>query len=168
MNIFRYVSFPYRWILSFVSLMSNRTKLQISYNDDFITVDNDFVTVNNNFITVDNNFVTTDDDFVLVDDNKTTDLPIIVDEYIDDALLKYNYSEFIIRRPKIYKPRSIYSSHNYDLVDNTTVDIYIYQTSEHIHMVHNQNTYTYNKIFDYISGPDQDILHHFRIKPYFE
>jgi len=109
-----------------------------------------------------------EEDFVVIENKILNTIPIITNEYIDDALLKYNYSEFIIRRPENYGLLSLYMTHNCERLNKIMIDIYIYQDNDYVHIIHNKNTYIYDKLFGFLSGPDKNIFSHFRIKPHLE
>lgn len=176
MNILGYT---YKWIMSFINF-SNENKINIinvddiSYmsdvsnysedlEDEFVMIE-DIPTVTNDYT----NDRREEDDFIIVGDNKILGIPTVVNEYIDDALIKYNYPEFIISRPENYGIISLYMTQNLEHLHKIYVDIYVYQNNDYVHIVYKDNTYTYNKIFGYLSGPDNHILSHFKVKPLLE
>ena len=172
MNILGYT---YRWIMSFIkftdenkiniinvddiSYMSDVSNCSDDLEDEFVMIE-DIPTVTN-----DCNNRKEEEDFVIVGANKISDIPILTNEYIDDALTKYNYSEFIISRPENYGIISLYMTQNLDHLHKIYVDIYIYQNNDYVHIIYKDNTYIYDKVFGYLTGPDNHILSHFKVKP---
>lgn len=159
MNFLSYIISP-RTILSFVTSFFRKKHVNVITSTDE-NEKNNYEPKN-----CDNENDSEDYDFHLVKSDR--DLPIIYNEYIDVAIENTTHDYFKIVRPINYGMASLYILSLRKNVELMLTTIYVVKCDNLIHIYEQDREYIWNTLFNTITGQNDDILFHFKNKPYFD